>query len=143
MKIKKLFLNNCEIHLKNSESLFLTESINNKSSLKKIKKTLFEMYFNSSVRYYSINDINKLAFNLKEEVGRNYHTPGSVSDLMINHEDVLLRNKDNLSISPRICNISGMSIIDLEIDGKEVELKFNSDEEAKNFISKLKTHNIN
>lgn len=143
MKIKKLFLNNCEIHLKNSESSFISESINNKSSLNKIKKTLLEMYFNSSVRYYSIEDIDKLAFNLKEEVGRNYHTPGSVSDLMISHEDVILKNKDNVKISPRICNNSGMSIVDIETDGKEVELKFNSDEEAQNFIVKLKTHNIN
>lgn len=141
-KIERLYFNRCCIYLKPPESDFLSESINIDSSENKIRKKLVEFYNKSEVRYFNLKDINEITKNIKEHSpGRNYHTPGDVKDLVINHEDVFANNTDT-TISPGICFNTGMYTIEIRKNNKTEVLKFNSEEEMNAYFTKIKVHNI-
>lgn len=142
MKINRLYFNRCIIHLKDSESEFLSESINRNSSEDHIRKKLIELYRNSEIRYFNLKNINEITKNIKEHSpGRNYHTPGDVRDLMINHEDVF-SNSTDATISTGMCFVTGLYTVEIRKDGKTKVLKFNSEGEMKSFIGDIKVQNV-
>ena len=95
--LKNLHVNGCTLFLNNSqynflsERLFIGEKVKN-ICLDKIKSALFDLRENSHTRLYSLHDINDLAINLFEAIGRNYSTHLSGDSGNIRKDKILSKN---------------------------------------------------
>lgn len=92
LTFKKLRINGCTLFLNESQSRFLSEKLYASITIHKIKSALLELKENSHVRLYSLKDINDLADNIFEDVGRNYASKFTGDSGNIRKDKILSKN---------------------------------------------------
>ena len=146
---KNLHINGCTLFLNESQSRFLTERLFvgknlNYINVDKIKSALFDLKENSHTRLYSLHDIDSLAINLFEEIGRNYSTHLSGDSGNIRKDKILSKNYSidfdiGIDVYRQSTNIND----DSESTSYFEDINFDDEAEASIAIDRFYVKNIN
>ena len=148
LTFNKLKINGCTLFLNESQSRFLSERLIVGKNLTyfnidQIKMALFDLRENSHIRLYSLHDINSLAANLFEEIGRNYATHLSGDSGNIRKDKILSKNH-NIDFDIGVDVYSQSTNINDDSDFSYFEdTKFDDETEASIAIDRFFVKNIN
>lgn len=111
----------------------MINKIKNDLSICNIENQLKELYYKSNIRYYKLEDITSIAFNIKEEVGRHMDSDTSTGNFTI----IKLLSEKGVHITDGIDHNSGKEMLTINV-GKEDHIKyFNSPSEVHVYLSNL------